>query len=372
MAKQSTIKQQYYQQRKRIQRYYRKYEQQGYERTEKALPSIPKKITEASVRRLKTYTPEKMQKNLISPFYYIEHYVGKPSKGNIITTLYEEKHKTDFSYEYQKLFHTNYPTKFSDKVRPKVYDIKPPKFDYEYYRQIEEEVEYELELKKNFYKYASEDKREWTKADYDYASDEMAMNYKDMSEDELSQMDLMKTDDGYIISTNTGEIIARDMSQEIAKNNEFVNELVDDGYLPADFEWEELNKPEENKQTTPPFSEKAQQGFANKYPDMDDATINMFMANLRKYPKNAYPYIGEIIMGFWSQGGDNDNTKHAIARAIEKTVSEYGWMTREIAYNHEKLQQYGSALIANFDISQSGLESLNSSLEEDEEYFDEE
>ena len=369
MAKQSSIKQQYYQQRKRIERYYRKYEQQGYERTEKAIPSIPKRITEASVRRLKGYTPEKMQKNLISPFYYNEYYVGKPSKHNIITTLYEEKHKTDFSYDYQKLFHTNYPTKISDKVRPKVYDLKPPKFDYESYRQIEEEIEYELSLKQKFYEYAREDKTEWTKADYDYASDEMAMDYKYMTENELSQMDLMKTDDGYIISTNTGEIIARDMSKEIAKNKEFVSSLSDLETTTTDLSWEELIAPEEPKRSSI-FSDKAIEGFKQKF-DSDDATINIFLAELRKYPEKAYEYLSGILSSMEQMAGDSPNKKHAIALAIEKTINEHGHITNKIAYSSQRLAEYGSALLSNFNLSQSQLESLNSGLEEDEDYFEE-
>lgn len=370
MAKQLTIKQQYYQQRKRIERYYRKYEKEGYERTDKALPSIPKKITEASVRRLQGFTPEKMQKNLISPFYYSELSAYKPYKELTTRTLYEEKHKTNFSYTEQKLLHINYPTILQTRIRPEVRELKPAM--YQYYKDIEDTVDINISEGRTPYAYANDDKSEWTRADYEIASDRMQLDYKDMTDEELSDMDLMKTDDGFIISTNTGEIIARDMSKEIAKNNEFVDDLVEEGYLPADFEWEDLTESKKDLYEKSPLSEKSKQAIYEHSFNTDDTTIYMFMANLRRYSNSAYPYLSEIILGFWAEGGDNPDTKHAIAVAIEKTVSEYGWVTREIAYTSERLSQYGSSLLSNFNISQSAEESLNNSLEEEESYLDEE
>lgn len=364
MANQSSLKKQYYQQRKRIERYYRKYEQQGYERTDKALPPIPKKITEASVRRLKSYTPEKMQKNLISPFYYSEYDINKPVKKYQEKTLYEEKHRTNFSDTFQKEFRVSYPQIISDRVREKVYELKPPKFDYEYYRQVQYEADYESELRERFYHYADEDKTSWTKADYDYASDDMAYNYKDMSDNELSMMDLMRTDDGYIMSTNTGEIIARDMSAQKKEVDDFAKELDElEGYEPVDFSWEDLVSGNYTPDTEEPKQEQ-KTSF-----DADETTINIFLYNCAKFPKMAYPYIKGIVNSLAAR--TEELTTRALAMAIEKLVNEYGHMTREIAYNNEKLTQYGSALESYFALSVSELESLNAGLEEDESVFSE-
>ena len=377
MANQSTIKKQYYQQRKRIERYYRKYEQQGYERTEKALPSIPKKITEASVRRLQSYTPEKMQKNLISPFLY-DVFSRKGYKTQE-RTLYEEKNRTNFSNEYNRLFHTNYDKAYkTDIVRSRVVELKPSKFDYSYYKidkyqydddYYDDYTGYEVARKTPF-SYMADDKTEWTKADYEYASDEMALNYKDMTESELSAMDLMKTDDGYIISTNTGEIIARDMTKEIENNKEFISNLQSEGYVDTDLSWDDIVNQKDIK-TTSSFSDKTLETMKSKYLDADDATINIFLSEVRKYPDKAYEYIASIISQMESMAGDSPNKKHAIAVAIEKTISEYGHISNQIAYSSQRLAEYGSALLENFDISQSALESLNEGLEEDEEYFEE-
>lgn len=54
-----TIKQQYRQQRQRIQRFIRRAEKRGYN-VEYKLPAIPKRITQASVERLRKITPKKL------------------------------------------------------------------------------------------------------------------------------------------------------------------------------------------------------------------------------------------------------------------------------------------------------------------------
>lgn len=353
MANSSSIQKEYRKQRQRIERYYRKYEQRGYERTEKALPPIPKRITEASVRRLASYTPEKMQKNLISPFTYTEIYRNAPTKWDRETTLYEEKHKTNLS-TLPSFIKTQYKTIISSKVRERVYELKPPKFDYNYYRDIEERVAREPYHHDSPRDYKWDDKTDWTRWDYEQASDEMGIDYKDMSETDLDYMDLTRTDDGFIVSNSTGEIIAKDVSEDIKKNREFLAQLRDHGFKDSSI-----------------LSEETQEAIKTKLPDADDATINIFLSEARKYPKEAYDYIAGVLSEMESLASDSPNLKHAMAMAIEKTIQEEGHISNAIAYSSQRLAEYRSSLLSNFNISRSALESLNDALEQDETYFEE-
>lgn len=61
MAKNTDIKQRYRKQRKRIQAYIRNYTSMGYQFKDFTMPKIPKKITEASIRRLEKITSDKLK-----------------------------------------------------------------------------------------------------------------------------------------------------------------------------------------------------------------------------------------------------------------------------------------------------------------------
>lgn len=63
----------YKKERKRINGYLRDMERRGYDTSLFSLPAIPKRIEEASVRRLKSLTPSKIRESL----RYVSHYTGE-------------------------------------------------------------------------------------------------------------------------------------------------------------------------------------------------------------------------------------------------------------------------------------------------------
>lgn len=71
--KQSSLHNEYIKQRKRIQSFIRRAEKRGYTFTKQVLPSIPKKITQASVRRLSKLTPKELYKST----EYIDYTTGE-------------------------------------------------------------------------------------------------------------------------------------------------------------------------------------------------------------------------------------------------------------------------------------------------------
>ena len=76
--KRSQVEIEYSKQRKRIQSFIRKHEKEGFYFEENSLPSIPKKITKASVSRLKKITPQKLYSKAV--------YAGKASYGEVVSS----------------------------------------------------------------------------------------------------------------------------------------------------------------------------------------------------------------------------------------------------------------------------------------------
>ena len=70
------LRQEYKKQRRRIQQFIRRAKKRGYQFPENIIPSIPKKITQKSVERLRKLTPEKLYKK--------SEYGGQASYGEVI------------------------------------------------------------------------------------------------------------------------------------------------------------------------------------------------------------------------------------------------------------------------------------------------
>ena len=76
--KRSQVEIEYSKQRKRIQSFIRKHEKEGFYFEENVLPAIPKKITKASVSRLKKITPQKLYSKAV--------YAGEASYGEVVSS----------------------------------------------------------------------------------------------------------------------------------------------------------------------------------------------------------------------------------------------------------------------------------------------
>lgn len=72
----SPLIQEYRKQRRRVQQFLRRAEKRGYQFNENILPSIPKKITQKAVERLKKLTPEKLYKK--------SRYGGEATYGEVV------------------------------------------------------------------------------------------------------------------------------------------------------------------------------------------------------------------------------------------------------------------------------------------------
>ena len=76
--KRTQVEIEYSKQRKRIQSFIRKHEKEGFYFEENILPAIPKKITKASVSRLKKITPQKLYSKAV--------YAGEASFGEVVSS----------------------------------------------------------------------------------------------------------------------------------------------------------------------------------------------------------------------------------------------------------------------------------------------
>lgn len=76
MTKQASYQKAYARQEKRIKQFIRRAEKRGYHFTENVLPKKPKRITQASIRKLAKLTPEKLYKKAV--------YGGEATYGEIV------------------------------------------------------------------------------------------------------------------------------------------------------------------------------------------------------------------------------------------------------------------------------------------------
>lgn len=106
----------YSKQRKRIQSFIRKHEKEGFYFEENILPAIPKKITKASVSRLKKITPQKLYSKAV--------YAGEASYGEVVSSYkgrqlrkQEAKKKREKRQRLKKQrIKTPHPKRIKDKV----------------------------------------------------------------------------------------------------------------------------------------------------------------------------------------------------------------------------------------------------------------
>ena len=114
--KRSQVEIEYSKQRKRIQSFIRKHEKEGFYFEENILPAVPKKITKASVSRLKKITPQKLYSKAV--------YAGEASYGEVVSSYkgrqlrkQEAKKKREKRQRLKKQrIKTPHPKRIKDKV----------------------------------------------------------------------------------------------------------------------------------------------------------------------------------------------------------------------------------------------------------------
>ena len=114
--KRTQVEIEYSKQRKRIQSFIRKHEKEGFYFEENILPAVPKKITKASVTRLKKITPQKLYSKAV--------YAGEASYGEVVSSYkgrqlrkQEAKKKREKRQRLKKQrIKTPHPKRIKDKV----------------------------------------------------------------------------------------------------------------------------------------------------------------------------------------------------------------------------------------------------------------
>lgn len=114
--KRSQVEIEYSKQRRRIQSFIRKHEKEGFYFEENILPAVPKKITKASVSRLKKITPQKLYSKAV--------YAGEASYGEVVSSYkgrqlrkQEAKKKREKRQRLKKQrIKTPHPKRIKDKV----------------------------------------------------------------------------------------------------------------------------------------------------------------------------------------------------------------------------------------------------------------
>lgn len=334
----------YAKERRRVQSFYSRYRKKNYAIPENAIPARPKRITEGSIRRLQRMTPEFMKRKLVRYEKQLKREERRQQREEI---------KTAYSYDtpYNSFSDDNYS-------RPMTYaEIADLNGDPTYLKSYKDTEDRTL-----------------------YAESFFGTDIINLDEKDLESIGYTKTSDGFIIDTDTGEIVARDMSAEIEANNNFIDELAQFEDMPADA-LDAFKSQEEQEQAIKDYVNQVNaERKANREKGREtekerisgsgrnnwaQQVINNFVKDIRRFERSAYPVLIELINSLLSEVDNNlDAGKEALAKAIQETVNEYGRMTKETAYNGEALNQYADSIADKFHDNLSVLESLNDAVEE--------
>lgn len=361
----------YKKERRRVQSYYSRYAKKNYSIPENAIPAIPKRITEGSVRRLQRMTPEYMKRKLVREEKRIQREEKryqkwlKQNKAEI-----EKRYHRDLEEAYQKGVDSYYESLSS-------FDMAKMTGDYAYLNEYTNAKD-RMEKAEQFFE----------------------ESITDMRERDLEKIGFTKTDDGFIIDKETNTVVARDMTKEQIANNEFLQDMQQEtgqdmtGFIDVDFEWEQIvdmanNNPQDydivyndngvatrvvKKKTESTVTDYRQDKFRGRSKDSwAQAIINNYVKDIRKFQTYAYPMLQALMNELLYQADESNigTYKEALAKAIQSIVDEYGRMTTDIAYNLEVLNNYGSAFSEYFYDNLQALESLNAEQESHETGYEE-
>ena len=346
----------YKKERRRVQAYYSKYRRKNYSIPENAIPAIPKRITEGSIRRLQRMTPEYMKHKLVREEKRIQREEKrkqqwiKQNQTKIQATIQEDNNKIDREYQ-------------------------------QYYEQGEQEYLSSLSsFEMAQYTHDPMYLKEYTdpKERLEYAEQFFDERITDMREKELEEIGFKKTDDGSIIDTETGKIVARDMSKQIQENLDFIESMEQEtGTDMSDFKMQLEDAPfnsfedilgnkiteEEYKRVT---HERLIENRRENTRGWANGVVQGFISDISHFPSMAFPMLNPIIENIKQEAIENDNYTYAIERlavAITSTIEELGRITYEVAYNGQFLNNFASSLERKYYNNTDFMKALNDVME---------
>lgn len=324
MTKKEYLSREYARERKRVQSLVNRYRKKGFEFPENIIPAKPKRITEGSIRRLQKLSPTKVKtksqrytKQLQRQSRISKPSIEKPSieKERVTPASTQESYTDSGYYESDSWF---------EQATPKeLYNYSNDPY---YLEPLEAGDRLQAVMEKQGYTDVSQ-----------------------MLDSELSDINLVKSDGGYIIDEETGVIVAKDTS----KTDETVNAFIDD-FAEATGADMSMFK-DAGMIDSQGF--RANDGWAN-------TVINNFIMTLNHFPKIAYPMLYPIIKDLEYSYDSIEQSREALASAIIDTMNDIGSLDRGVAYNGEYLNSFAQSLEQKYNARLDALIALDNALEE--------
>lgn len=135
------IESQYFRERTRIQRFLRSGKKRGYIFPDNILPNIPKKITEGSVRRLKSYTPKYLYSKSVG-FFYNGAIIDVGKGRNIERAKASEKRAKTIQVKKQSAKSKGVREKYYNREKTQVPDHvgSPAAFEYNVLQEMRDKI----------------------------------------------------------------------------------------------------------------------------------------------------------------------------------------------------------------------------------------
>lgn len=135
------IEAQYFRERTRIQRFLRSAKKRGYIFPDSILPNIPKKITEGSVRRLKTYTPKYLYSKSVG-FFHNGTIIDSGKGRNIERAKASEKRAKTIQVKKQNAKSKLAREKYYNREKTQVPDYAgiPAAFEYNVLQEMRDKI----------------------------------------------------------------------------------------------------------------------------------------------------------------------------------------------------------------------------------------
>lgn len=135
------IEAQYFRERTRIQRFLRSAKKRGYIFPDSILPNIPKKITEGSVRRLKSYTPKYLYSKSVG-FFHNGTIIDSGKGRNIERAKASEKRAKTIQVKKQNAKSKGVREKYYNREKTQVPDFvgSPAAFEYNVLEEMRDKI----------------------------------------------------------------------------------------------------------------------------------------------------------------------------------------------------------------------------------------
>ncbi len=343
MTKKEFLSREYARERKRVQSLVNRYRKKGFEFPENIIPAKPKRITEGSIRRLQKLSPTKVKTK--SQLYTKQlHRQAKISKPSIEKPSIEKERVTPASTQesYTDSGYYESDSWFEQATPKELYNYSNDPY---YLEPLEAGDRLQAVMEKQGYTDVSQ-----------------------MLNSELSDINLVKSDGGYIIDEETGVIVAKDTT----KTDETVNAFIDDFaeatgadmsmFKDAGFDFDDIGSQSlfEDEEPTGIIDSqgfRANDGWAN-------TVINNFIMTLNHFPKVAYPMLYPIIKDLEYSYDSIEQSREALASAIIDTMNDIGSLDRGVAYNGEYLNSFAQSLEQKYNARLDALIALDNALEE--------